>query len=299
MEERHSQATISDERTRGAKWIFRLRRHDNLCLQGYNNNNVGDAMRLIAGLIAVLVVCGQSAFAADGGRFYFNKDRASASTLAETQSRYQIEYEIYQREKLEEPWQKNGEGKLCFSSQPVENCHKWVGGLLMQLVLPSDPSGTPMWHTWSFGIGFSEPDQSYKTVVNSTATYMGVREVLEYFHAKPKVVLTNKRTRFMNPILDGLDLRRYFSATFGAECLPVRKPDPQTIHEICRLQGVPVRDAMIIGDTETDIATGKAAGCYTCAVSYGYGDKDGMRRLGPDVFVDDLREKKTADGSSV
>jgi phosphoglycolate phosphatase len=128
------------------------------------------------------------------------------------------------------------------------------------------------------------------SLVNSTKLYPGVTEVLEHFRKKPKVVLTNKATRFVRPILDGLGITKYFSATYGSECLPFRKPDPRTIHYVCQQQGLAPEDAIIIGDTDIDIAAGKAAPCYTCAVSYGYGDVEKMRRLNPDFFVDDLRD---------
>ncbi|MGE0171925.1 MAG: HAD family hydrolase [Oligoflexales bacterium] len=128
------------------------------------------------------------------------------------------------------------------------------------------------------------------SLVDFTRPYPGVTEVLEHFRAKPKIVLTNKATRFVNPILEGLGIRDHFSQAHGAQCLPYRKPDPRTIQDICTHHGVSVQDAVIIGDTEVDIATGKAAGCRTCAVSYGYGDLPKMRSMNPDLFVDDLRE---------
>ncbi len=128
------------------------------------------------------------------------------------------------------------------------------------------------------------------SLLNLTTTYPGVIDVLEHFKAKTKVILTNKRTRFVDPILGGLGIRHYFSAAFGAESLPVRKPNPQTVLEICTRLGAAVENTVIIGDTETDVVTGKSAGCRTCAVSYGYGDVSKLRSLRPDIFVDDVRE---------
>jgi 2-phosphoglycolate phosphatase len=127
-------------------------------------------------------------------------------------------------------------------------------------------------------------------LVDATRPYPGAIEVLEHFKSISKIVLTNKSSRFVAPILKGLGLDRYFTASYGAQCLAFRKPDPQTILEICSRHGASPQNALLIGDTETDIATGKAASCHTCAVTYGYGDISKIRTMNPDLVIDDLRE---------
>jgi len=100
-----------------------------------------------------------SGLASTDGRFYFNNEITSTHNSNEGSSPYQIEYEIYDRDDLSNPWQKVGGGKLCYSSQIVEGCYRWVGGLLSIIELPSDPSGNPNCHSWTYGVGFSEQAQ--------------------------------------------------------------------------------------------------------------------------------------------
>jgi phosphoglycolate phosphatase-like HAD superfamily hydrolase len=49
-------------------------------------------------------------------------------------------------------------------------------------------------------------------------------------------------------------------------------------------------NALIVGDGDTDIEAGKRAAVITCGVTYGLGNKDAMRAVGPDVTIDSLVE---------
>jgi phosphoglycolate phosphatase-like HAD superfamily hydrolase len=49
---------------------------------------------------------------------------------------------------------------------------------------------------------------------------------------------------------------------------------------------------LFIGDMTVDIKTGKNAKVRTCAVAYGFHDKGKLKKLGPDLLVDDLMELK-------
>ena len=49
-----------------------------------------------------------------------------------------------------------------------------------------------------------------------------------------------------------------------------RKPDPEGVYRICETLQVKPQKCMYIGDTATDMQTGKAAGCLTVGVSWGF-----------------------------
>jgi phosphoglycolate phosphatase-like HAD superfamily hydrolase len=42
----------------------------------------------------------------------------------------------------------------------------------------------------------------------------------------------------------------------------------------------------MVGDTAADILAGKAAGLKTCAVTYGFGTLEDLRRCEPDYVID-------------
>ena len=46
----------------------------------------------------------------------------------------------------------------------------------------------------------------------------------------------------------------------------------------------------MVGDAESDMAAGRAAGVKICAVRYGYGRVEDLAKWQPDYWIDDLRE---------
>ena len=102
-------------------------------------------------------------------------------------------------------------------------------------------------------------------------------------------VLTNKDVDLSRQILFGLQLSPYFSAIYGDRSFPQRKPDPVGVIELMREARTSCRQTMMIGDSDTDVLTGRKAGVWTCGVTYGFGAHT-LEAIPPDVFVDDLRE---------
>ena len=65
------------------------------------------------------------------------------------------------------------------------------------------------------------------------------------------------------------------------------KPAPDMLLLACEKIGVQPQEALFIGDDERDIEAGRAAGCRTAAVTYGYiHPEDNPRNWGADVVVD-------------
>jgi phosphoglycolate phosphatase len=130
----------------------------------------------------------------------------------------------------------------------------------------------------------------YRThMLDNTRTFPGVREALGALEKYPMAVLTNKPVNFSRAILDGLDLSRYFRFIYGGNSFATKKPDPQGAEILLRDLEAGPREAMIVGDSDVDIKTARAAGIFACGVSYGFG-LEGMRNHQPDVMVDSLTE---------
>ncbi|NCS87306.1 MAG: hypothetical protein CO127_11845 [Ignavibacteria bacterium CG_4_9_14_3_um_filter_36_18] len=49
-------------------------------------------------------------------------------------------------------------------------------------------------------------------------------------------------------------------------------------------------ETLMVGDTELDIQCGKAAGAFTCAVSYGYRTIEQLKLEQPDLIVKNMKE---------
>jgi phosphoglycolate phosphatase len=101
-------------------------------------------------------------------------------------------------------------------------------------------------------------------------------------------VCTNKIEMQAKAVLSALKLDGYFSALTGRDTLGAYKPDPRHLTgTIARAGGRP-EAAIMVGDSETDIRTAKAAKIPIVAVSFGY-SVDPVASYGPDAIVDDYR----------
>lgn len=111
-----------------------------------------------------------------------------------------------------------------------------------------------------------------------TIIYPGVVEVLQSFAAEGIAmgICTNKPGEMTAIVLDALDLSRYFSAVTAGDTVPHRKPDGRHIHLTLELMGKTGADAIMVGDSGTDLAAARNAGVPSVAVTYGYahGDSD-------------------------
>lgn len=118
-----------------------------------------------------------------------------------------------------------------------------------------------------------------------TVLFPGILDVLEYYAAKPKVILTNKSNMFLPKTMKELGLGSHFKQFFGKDSFPTQKPDAGPLRAISEQFNVDLEKIVMIGDTDVDIMAGKNAKTRTCAVMYGYGDKEVLRNLGPDYSV--------------
>ncbi|MGH9447864.1 MAG: HAD family hydrolase, partial [Terriglobia bacterium] len=126
-------------------------------------------------------------------------------------------------------------------------------------------------------------------MLDHTVTYPGVREALAALEDRTMAVLTNKPVRFSCEMLRGLGILHYFSSVYGDGSLPYKKPHPAGVDQLMRDTGRGARETMMIGDSETDVLTGRNAGVWTCGVTYGIGSKT-LERTPPDFMLSDLRD---------
>jgi phosphoglycolate phosphatase len=97
-------------------------------------------------------------------------------------------------------------------------------------------------------------------------------------------VCTNKATRASERLLAALDLARFFPVVIGGDAGP-RKPDPAPLLQAIAALGAVPADAVMVGDSEIDVATAHAARVKVIAVSYGYA-RMAPEALGADLVID-------------
>ncbi|MBN3033746.1 MAG: HAD-IA family hydrolase [Candidatus Saganbacteria bacterium] len=128
--------------------------------------------------------------------------------------------------------------------------------------------------------------------IKAVRPYPHVREFLELYQDKLKVVISNKRDEFIRLILAEHRLGNYFTEIIGGDSAACLKPDPCAINDVLKKYRVAAGRALYIGDMTVDVATGKNAGVLTCAVTYGFHGKAALAQAAPDLIVDDLLELK-------
>ena len=120
-----------------------------------------------------------------------------------------------------------------------------------------------------------------------TTIYPGVVEVLESLAARgiPMAICSNKPFVMTKLVLETLGLDRFFDAVTGGDNVPHRKPDGRHVTHTLDLMGGRHSHAVMVGDSETDVAAGKDAGLPVIAVTYGYTHVP-VGELGADVLID-------------
>src|SRR5690606_2543200 len=100
--------------------------------------------------------------------------------------------------------------------------------------------------------------------------FPGVRETLQRLQDDGFVlaVATGESRRGLQRVLAQLDMLDFFAATRCADETQ-SKPHPQMLHELLEQLAVSAQSAVMVGDTEYDMAMARAAGIARIGVAYG------------------------------
>ncbi|PZN51935.1 MAG: phosphoglycolate phosphatase [Proteobacteria bacterium] len=121
--------------------------------------------------------------------------------------------------------------------------------------------------------------------------YPGVPEAIARFEKAgyALAICTNKYEAHSVALIEGLGLARHFAAIAGQDTFPFRKPDPRHLLETIELSGGDPARALMVGDSQTDITTAKAAGIPVVAVDFGYTDRH-VREFEPSAIISHFDE---------
>jgi phosphoglycolate phosphatase len=120
-----------------------------------------------------------------------------------------------------------------------------------------------------------------------TVLYPGAMEAVEALKAAGYrvAICTNKPEGLAHTLLTKLGVRDAFGAMVGADTLAIRKPDPEHLFETARRAGGDPALCLLVGDTNTDRETARAARVPCVLVSFGPSGDD-MAALGPEALLD-------------
>jgi phosphoglycolate phosphatase len=110
------------------------------------------------------------------------------------------------------------------------------------------------------------------TVGTNVSFFPEVRQALDVIEQKniPWGIVTNKPRLYTELLLERTGLGQSCAALICADDLSRAKPDPEGILRACKQINRAPEHSIYVGDHERDIQAGKAAGCKTVAVTFGY-----------------------------
>ena len=131
-------------------------------------------------------------------------------------------------------------------------------------------------------------DHEFETVL-----YDGVLDVLEHFSDKKLYVVTNRPYESAMSTLDRVGILDKFHHIYGGtENLTELKPNPWMIEQSLIKSGADRSRAIMVGDTEVDIAAAKNSSVVSCGAAYGFFGKDYLKQFSPDMMINTIRDLK-------
>lgn len=130
-------------------------------------------------------------------------------------------------------------------------------------------------------------DVSYKTTI-----FDGLKETLDAIKAKGvrMAIVSNKPDFATRTVVNKLYGEGYFDFVTGQVPGGVLKPNPATVLSVMEQFGASCEECLYVGDTSTDMQTGKNAGLYTIGVLWGFRGREELWENGADLLVEEPRE---------
>lgn len=124
-------------------------------------------------------------------------------------------------------------------------------------------------------------------ISDETILFPGTIRLLDQLKSMdiPLAICTNKNIELTHALLKDLKIEHYFDAVTCGDSFPYKKPDPRHLFSTCDLMSANPSDAIMVGDSINDIASGNAAKMLTVGVTFGYTETP-MSELGAIVVID-------------
>ena len=122
--------------------------------------------------------------------------------------------------------------------------------------------------------------------------YPHVREVLKTLRERgcKLAVVTNKEGRYTDTVLKAHGLTDSFDLVVSGDTFSTKKPDPVGVLHGLSLWGADKSEALFVGDSSIDAATGRNAGLQVWLLPYGYNMGQPVEACQPDRVIADFSE---------
>lgn len=171
-----------------------------------------------------------------------------------------------------------------FPPHPVDSYRYFVGQGMASLARATVPEGTAPEVADAVRKGMEE-DYGANWAV-ATRPYPGILDAVAALRESnlPLAVFSNKPDQFTKIVVERFFPGNMFAHVQGARPDVPMKPDPAGALEIARALGFSPESVAYIGDTDTDMKTGVAAGMRTIGVEWGF-RPELLRKSGAELIV--------------
>ena len=131
-----------------------------------------------------------------------------------------------------------------------------------------------------------------QTVEEGSFLFPDVAGTLSALHSSgmPLGLVTNKPTAFVAPLLEALDIAKYFSVIVGGDDVQNKKPHPEPLLLVAKRLEIEPAELLFVGDSRNDIQAAQAAGCCSVGLTYGYNYGESIALSSPDYIFDQFNE---------
>ena len=176
------------------------------------------------------------------------------------------------------------------AEKPVADVRRWVGNGASRLVkraLTGSFDGEP--ESALFDRAYPLFLESYATnVCVESKPYPGVFETLSNLVSRDLrlACVTNKPEAFTLPLLERLDLSRFFEIVVSGDTLPKKKPDPEPMWHACEALRSRPQQCLAVGASANVVRAAEAAGIPMICVTYGYNQGVDLNSLNAEAMID-------------
>ncbi|MEO7458099.1 MAG: HAD-IA family hydrolase [Gemmatimonadaceae bacterium] len=125
--------------------------------------------------------------------------------------------------------------------------------------------------------------------------YEGIVPALRTFAAggHPLAVVTSKSDWLARKALELVGVDDLFAVLVGCDTCVNHKPHPEPVERALAFLGVAPSDAIFVGDSAHDVASGNAAGVYTVGVTWGAFARAELEAANADEVIDEVSQLST------
>ena len=143
------------------------------------------------------------------------------------------------------------------------------------------------------GTHFEEAFAKYKEIFRvhcmyRVTPYDGIRELLASLKDRGVkiAVLSNKPHAETINVIESLFGRGYFDVIQGQKENVAIKPSPEGVFQILTQMELAASDILYLGDTSTDMKTGKSAGAFTVGALWGFRKREELEENHADAIIE-------------